>query len=133
MARKVVGQKPVLSSGNSERGTFSTYLRQTGRWPHEVLGLDPEKNLRALDLYRPLRNVTAAYPPAMLWHGDQDENVPMQESIDMADELERKGVEHELVIVAGAGHGFLLTEAQLANLIEFVSKALEGTKSAVRR
>src|SRR5208283_4915856 len=96
------------------RGTFYRYCRQTGRWPLEVIGYDPQKEPRAFDRYCPIRNLTRHYPPILLWHGDKDTDVPYQQSVEMAAELERKYVEHELVIVPGVGHGFRMTDEQFA-------------------
>ena len=53
-----------------------------------------------------LRNVTKDYPPTLLLHGDHDTDVPLAQSVAMAAELERQGVQHELIVVPGQGHGF---------------------------
>ena len=41
----------------------------------------------------------------MLIHGTADTDVPYDRSVEMARELERHGVEHELVTIPGADHG----------------------------
>jgi dipeptidyl aminopeptidase/acylaminoacyl peptidase len=46
----------------------------------------------------------------MLVHGDRDTDVPYEQSVLMDRELERHGVEHELVAVSGGGHGLANTE-----------------------
>ena len=109
------------------RGLFYMYCRQTGRWPQEVLGKDPEKEPRACDRYCPVRNVSRQYPPTLLWHGDKDTDVPCEQSIEMAAELKRKGVEHELVIVPGGGHGFdyKISDEQLEKLMDFLRRHLK--------
>ena len=53
----------------------------------------------------PIRNVTKNYPPTILIHGTADEDVPYQESENMAIKLGEVGIKHELVPVCGAGHG----------------------------
>jgi len=50
--------------------------------------------------------VTKDYPPTLLLHGDNDTDVPYEQSVLMARELERRGVQHELVTLTGRGHGF---------------------------
>ena len=73
----------------------------------EALGcLRPEKEPKAFDRHCPIRNVTKDYPPTLLLHGDVDTDVPYQQSVDMAGELKRVGVEHELLTFKGYGHGF---------------------------
>jgi dipeptidyl aminopeptidase/acylaminoacyl peptidase len=87
------------------RGRFYLYLRQNGLWTKEVTGFDPEKDRKDLDAYCPVRNVSADYPPALLIHGTEDTDVPYEQSADMAKDLARHKVAHELVTVKGAGHG----------------------------
>ena len=53
-----------------------------------------------------MRNVTKEYPPTLLLHGEQDTDVPCAQSVAMAAELKRVGVEHELATYAGGIHGF---------------------------
>jgi acetyl esterase/lipase len=87
------------------RGRFYLYLRQTGSWTKEVTGFDPAADRKKLDRYCPVRNVSPEYPPTLLVHGTEDTDVPYQLSADMARELARHKVPHELVTVPGAGHG----------------------------
>jgi acetyl esterase/lipase len=94
------------SSGGRKRYTYYFYLRQQGIWPEAVSGWRlPEERERFLR-YCPAANVSPAYPPALLLHGDQDTDVPYEQSLEMARALERGGIQHELVTVQGAGHGF---------------------------
>jgi dipeptidyl aminopeptidase/acylaminoacyl peptidase len=106
-----VGQIPLsgcafLTKESDERGRFYLYCRQNGLWCNEVAGLDPIKDLETLVPCCPVRNVTKEYPPTMLLHGDQDTDVPHEQSIMMAKELAHHGVVHELRILRGQGHGF---------------------------
>jgi dipeptidyl aminopeptidase/acylaminoacyl peptidase len=41
----------------------------------------------------------------LILHGDKDTLVPLSQSELFRDALKAAGVEHELVVVAGAGHG----------------------------
>jgi acetyl esterase/lipase len=54
----------------------------------------------------PIRNVTEDYPPTLLIHGDQDTDVPFRQSVLMAEELESRGAEHELIAMPNRGHVF---------------------------
>ncbi len=62
------------------------------------------------DLWReasPITWVSADDPPFLLIHGRDDRVVPYEESVRMADALRRAGVEVRLVLIPGAGHGFI--------------------------
>ena len=108
-AYKGVGGRVVTGSEDGvdckARGRFYHYLRQNGLWTKEVTGFDPATEKAKLDRYCPVRNVTPEYPPTLLVHGTEDTDVPYQLSADMAKELARHKVPHELVTVTGAGHG----------------------------
>jgi acetyl esterase/lipase len=55
----------------------------------------------------PVTHVTAAAPPFLLIHGDDDHVVPFGQSVELRDALAAAGVEAELVPVPGADHVFL--------------------------
>ncbi len=102
-----IGSQPISEAPDeTARWPFYLYCRQQGLWPKEVVGINPTDGLREFDPYCPVRNVTKAYPPTMLLHGDKDTDVPFQQSVDMARELERAGVAHEFVPISGGEHGF---------------------------
>ncbi len=90
----------------NQRGRFYLYLRQHGLWNQEVAGLDPATQNAAFTPYSPARNVTRAFPPTLLLHGDKDTDVPFSQSEQMDRELAKAGVEHEFIRIAGGGHGF---------------------------
>jgi len=56
--------------------------------------------------YSPIYGVTSKYPPTLIFHGDADTLVPIQQSTIFMKKLEEVGVPHKLVIRPGAGHGF---------------------------
>jgi acetyl esterase/lipase len=89
-----------------ERWRFYVYCRQHGLWPNEVSGHDPDNDLEWFDRFCPIRNVTQDYPPTLLIHGDQDTDVPFEQSVLMAAELHRRGVKHELITMPNRGHVF---------------------------
>lgn len=68
------------------------------------MGHDPDVGPRAFDPLCPVRNVTADHPPTLLIHGDHDTDVPYEQSVMMAAELARAGVEHEFITTRGGGH-----------------------------
>jgi acetyl esterase/lipase len=136
-AYKAVGGKVITGSepgiDMKARGRFYHYLRQNGLWTNEVTGWDPVKDQDELKRYCPVRNVTANYPPTLLIHGTEDTDVPYQLSADMAKELARHKVPHELITVKGAGHGLsggdpkLVADAH-ARAIAFIRTHIKGDR-----
>lgn len=90
----------------NSRARFYLYTRQQGLWPLLVAGFDPVTQRRQLGRYCPVLLVHRRYPPTMMLHGDQDTDVPVEQSRQMAAELKRRGIEHELVILPGLPHSF---------------------------
>jgi acetyl esterase/lipase len=88
------------------RYQFYLYCRQQGLWPIEVSGHDPDKERAWFSPYEPLRNVTKAYPPTVLLHGEKDTDVPFEQSVLMAEALKRHGVEYEFIANPDWGHMF---------------------------
>jgi acetyl esterase/lipase len=99
----ITGDEPGVNM--RDRGRFYLYLRQNGLWTKEVTGYDPNTERAKLDPYCPVRNVSRDYPPTLLIHGTEDTDVPYELSSQMAKELTRHNVPHELITVPGAGHG----------------------------
>jgi acetyl esterase/lipase len=104
--RQVSG--PPIADGRDrvgDGGAFYQFCRQQGIWPTAVSGWDPERDAVAFRRFMPLANVTKDYPPTLLVHGERDTDVPVEQSMLMAAELARNGVEHRLLSVAGGEHG----------------------------
>jgi acetyl esterase/lipase len=99
---------PVISEPYEGRGKerFYLYCRQQGCWPQEVAGHDPHEERSFFKPYCPVQNISSSYPPTLLLHGDRDTDVPYEQSALMSEELARHQVQHELVTMAGRGHGF---------------------------
>ena len=124
---------PVISEPYEGRGKdkFYLYCRQNGLWPMEVGGHDPEEEPSFFVPYCSLQNVTRDYPPTLLLHGDRDGDVPYQQSVMMAEELKRAGVEHDLITIPNGGHGFdanmdsPVTRDAFETVLAFLQKHLE--------
>ena len=91
-----VAELPLLH----DRRDFYVYLRQRGLWPKVVGGDGP------LEKFCPERLVTPSFPPTLLFHGESDTDVPLEQSLRMATALDVAGVPHRLRIVPGASHSF---------------------------
>jgi acetyl esterase/lipase len=88
-----------------QRWRYYLYLRQHALWTKDVSGFDAS-DVESLRSFCPARNVTATFPPTLLIHGDKDTDVPFSQSEQMAAELHRNGVKHELILLPGRPHGF---------------------------
>jgi acetyl esterase/lipase len=66
---------------------------------------DPKRLEEITRQISPVYHVTTDDPPTLIIHGDKDPLVPLQQSEMMIDKLKKAGVEANLVIEKGAGHG----------------------------
>jgi len=105
--RQIVSGPAIANSrerkGNG--GAFYQFCRQRGLWPKEVSGWDPHKEAEKFNPYMPVKNVTRQYPPTLLIHGTKDTDVPFEQSVMMAEQFKKHGVDHELISIVGGEHG----------------------------
>jgi acetyl esterase/lipase len=107
-------QQPLVSEeeAHRNRGLFYLYCRQTGRWPIEVSGHDPDLEPEFFTPYCPADNVTSAYTPTVLIHGVLDTDVPYSQSVQMAEQFKAHNVEHLFITLPQMGHGFPSKEGE---------------------
>jgi acetyl esterase/lipase len=106
---------PPVSDSRERKGNggaFYQFCRQQGLWPKAVSGWDPHNESEKFVPFMPVKNVTAEYPPTLLIHGEQDTDVPHEQSVMMAAELKKNRVEHKLISVSDAEHGLAGAEPQ---------------------
>ncbi len=119
------------------RGLYYRGLRQTGAWGREVTGIDAAKQPGKLDPYCPVKLITKDYPPILMIHGTADTDVPYSCSTDMARELKKHGIVHELISIPNAEHGLRDGDPQLiakanARALDFILQHATGkTEAAV--
>ena len=68
---------------------------------------DTEKRREILRKISPATHVSADDAPALIYHGDADTLVPLQQSESFVEKLKSVGVDAKLVVKKGAGHGWL--------------------------
>jgi len=132
-AYRQVSGPPVSDSRDrkGDGGAFYQFCRQQGLWPKAVSGWDPRTEREKFVPFMPVANVTAEYPPTLLVHGDQDTDVPIEQSTLMRDEFAKHKVPHRLITLAGAEHGLAgadptaIKESNQA-AIEFLKKQLDN-------
>jgi acetyl esterase/lipase len=100
-AGNAVGSAILTEALYEQRWPFYLYCRQQGRWAREVAGEEAD-----VERFCPVRHVTQVFPPTLLLHGNQDTDVPFEQSVRMAEELRGKGVPCELITLADRGHAF---------------------------
>ena len=85
-------------------------------WPYTTQWLGNQPNRAEIaKAASPLTYVRPGLPPTITIHGDQDPTVPYAHSLRLQEALEKVGVVHELVTIAGGRHGnFQLEEWQRA-------------------
>jgi acetyl esterase/lipase len=70
-----------------------------------LLGGPPEDNEALARLASPVFQVDGRDPPLLLLHGDQDPQMPINQSHELEGAYERAGLDAKMVVVHGAGHG----------------------------
>ena len=70
-----------------------------------LLGALPSENEALARLASPVFQVDTHDPPLLLLHGDQDPQMPINQSHELEGAYERAGLEAKLIVVHGAGHG----------------------------
>lgn len=95
-----------ITDGQWERLNFYIYCRQHGVWIQEVTGIDHINDRNKLIQFNPIDNITADYPPTLFLHGDQDTDVPYEQSVIMYNKLKELGIDTKLITIEGADHVF---------------------------
>jgi acetyl esterase/lipase len=93
-----------------------------------LLGGRPESVPELARLASPVFHVSAADPPLLMLHGDQDQQMPINQSHELEGAYQRLGLPVRLVVVHGSGHGgpAFTTRASLDLIDEFLRKQLPG-------
>ena len=106
-ARRLIKDHELSEAGDGfERFTIYLCSRQTGTWTGLASGYDIVLEREKIERYCPILNIKDDYPPTILLHGDQDTDVPYQQSLDMYNALKTRGLTAELATYEGGGHGF---------------------------
>lgn len=106
LVKQLIRSEPISSAPIEERYAIYLHSRQQGNWHKYVTGLDPIVYREHLLSFCPIEHIDEYYPPTLLIHGDQDEDVPYEESVQMHEALKAKGVSTELVTIPRGKHTF---------------------------
>ncbi|MFO0868246.1 MAG: alpha/beta hydrolase [Pirellulales bacterium] len=129
---------PAIADARQRAGNgsaFYQFCRQQGLWPRAVTGWDPHQEPEKFFPYMAVKNVTPTYPPTLLIHGDQDTDVPFEQSLQMVAQFRQHQVPHRLLRVAGAEHGLAgvppeVSSAAYAEAVRFLQERLDAKKPA---
>jgi len=109
---------PVPTTSGADRSLFYLYCRQQGQWLPEATGHVLPEDAAWFDKYCPLRNIDPLFPPTVLVHGRDDNDVPVSESDALAERFRTQGVPHEFHSLPGVGHCFSGAPQALVESIE---------------
>ena len=87
-------------------------------------GAIPENKEKAKEA-SPVTYVSKDDAPFLIMHGDKDKLVPLAQSEELRDALQKAGVEVELYVVRGAGHGFPRDPKLFQMMQDFFDKNLK--------
>lgn len=84
---------------------------------YQLLGGKVSENLEAARLASPVTHITADDPPLLILHGDKDNTVKFDQTEILRDRYRAAGLEVNLYIKAGAGHGWREPDAQEKKIV----------------
>jgi dipeptidyl aminopeptidase/acylaminoacyl peptidase len=109
---------------------FVTFLENTAAWRRALRESEYgslENDLEVLKKISPIHKIDDITAPLFIIQGDNDERVPLSESVQMYEKLKEKGLEVELMRFADEGHGL----AKLENRIKAYSRVIEWLREIV--
>src|SRR5699024_7645711 len=105
--------------------------RQQGKWIDYVTGVSSEGDLTPLHKYCPLRLIDRQFPQTLLLNGDDDEDVPYEETVNMKQALSDACVMSKLITNKRGNNTFdeNIEESQVIdafdNVIQFLNEHLQ--------
>jgi dipeptidyl aminopeptidase/acylaminoacyl peptidase len=109
---------------------FVTFLKNTAAWRRSLREAEYgslEHDMDALVKISPIHKIDRISAPLFIIQGDNDERVPLSESIQMYEKLKGKGLPVKLMRFADEGHGL----AKLKNRVKAYSEVVEWLKEIV--
>jgi dipeptidyl aminopeptidase/acylaminoacyl peptidase len=109
---------------------FVTFLKNTAAWRRSLREAEYgslEHDMDALVQISPIHKIDRISAPLFIIQGDNDERVPLSESVQMYEKLKAKGLPVRLMRFADEGHGL----AKLKNRIKAYSEVMRWLKEIV--
>ncbi len=92
----------------------------------KLIGGAIQENIKKANAASPITYVSKDDPPFLIVHGDSDPLVPVDQSKTFQQKLEETGVDSELVIVKGGGHGPFKSREMLEKVKHFFDRHLKN-------
>jgi acetyl esterase/lipase len=91
-----------------------------------LLGTEPEKNIELAKLASPVFHVDNNDPPLLIFHGEQDPQMPISQSHELAGAYKRYNLDVLFDVVYGAAHGgdLFYSQDRLGLVLDFIRKHL---------
>lgn len=109
---------------------FITFLQNTASWRRKLREVEYgslKANMDTLTRISPIHKVNEINAPLFIVHGDNDERVPLSETIQMYNELREKNLNVKLLRFSDEGHGV----TKLRNRIKTYSEILEWLNQVI--
>ncbi len=118
---------PAIDSVRSVLAKLPGSLQESLDLPRMLFGFDPEKDsLRAqqlMALHSPVRYLSQGLPPVLMIHGDQDQIVPVGQSIRLQRKLDSLSVSNSLHVLEGVDHAFRgASDSQKKQVQDWIAK-----------
>ncbi len=91
-----------------------------------LLGGVPSQSIEQAKAASPLTYISSSDPPFLIYHGDKDPVVPVEQSEVLEEQLEKAGVEVEMITVEGGEHGPFHTSEIQKDVLEFFNDVLKS-------
>lgn len=93
-----------------------------------LLGIEPEKNIELAKLASPVFHVDRSDPPLLIFHGEQDPQMPISQSHELTGAYKKYNLDVLFDVVYGAAHGgeLFYTPDRLKLVLDFIKKHLGG-------
>lgn len=106
LADQLIQPHPISGAPIERRYAIYLYCRQQGTWLDYVTNWNPFADTDKLHAYCPIEKVNVDYPATLLLHGDQDEDVPYEESVKMNKKIQDLGGSSQLITIPNGKHSF---------------------------
>ncbi|MBS4218402.1 alpha/beta hydrolase [Bacillus sp. FJAT-49711] len=106
LAKQLIKPHQISSAPIEKRYAIYLFCRQQGKWLDYVTDVNLASDKDQLKAFCPIEKVDKTYPPTLLLHGDCDEDVPYDESVQFAETLKKGNVPHNLITIKNGKHVF---------------------------
>lgn len=122
-----------LTSILDQSTPFGLNIREPGL--ELLFGGPPDERAELARLASPVFHVDASDPPLLLLHGDQDPQMPINQSHELHGAYKAQGLDVAFEVVHGAAHGGegFFDERRTALVLEFLNRHLRDAASGISR